>query len=137
MPVTSALGGRGVVLGSPAGAQASEVASSSPASLGGQRRGDPGALGVDLLALAEPDDQHPAAALAGAGRELLVGALGVGGARRARRAAAGSVLAVVEADRDQVGVDLGELDLTDLDLHGARVYALAHAARGALPVSSR
>ena len=57
MPVTSA---SAATASSPhsGSAQATEFASSRPASLRRERGGDPQALGVDLLALAEPDDQH-------------------------------------------------------------------------------
>ena len=62
MPVTSAsaAASSSPVSGS---TQASELASSRPASLRGQRRGDAQALGVDLLALAEADDQDPGGAV--------------------------------------------------------------------------
>ena len=43
--------------------QASEVGLQLAGLLGGQRGGDPGPLGVDLLALAEADDEHPAGSL--------------------------------------------------------------------------
>ena len=104
--------------------------------LRGKRRRHAGALGVISSRLPRPTTSTRAGVLRVQRRELLEPALGV---RRPRRAGQRrrQLLALVEADRGQAGVDLGNLRLPDLDLHGRRVYALAHASRASLPLSSR
>ena len=107
MPSTSAAAASPGVARRRARPRRSSGASSAAGALGRERGGDPQALGVELLAAAEPDDQRPRRPLGMQERELLERRLDVA-APRASRELGRQLVAVGERDRDHVGVELGE-----------------------------
>ena len=103
-----------------------------------QGRGDPEPLGIELLALAEADDEHAGRGLGMQHRELLEACLGVRGAAYVGQLGR-QLLVFTEPDGKQVGIDLRDLGLADGDLHRVRrVYDVAHGrsahARAIVPV---
>ena len=106
-------------------AQASERASSLPASLAASAAATRRRSASSSSRLPRPTTRTRAGCSGWIRSKLLEGALGVGRARRVGERG-GQILALVEPDREQVGVDRGELGLADFDLHRARVYDVAH-----------
>ncbi len=122
----------------PGSSQASEVASQLGGLLGRQRRRDPYALGVQVTRACRGRRRGRAAGRSGCSiASFLKPALGVGRAGR-RGKLAGQLLALEEPDDEQVGLDVGRLDLADVDLHECASLCVAHGgSRLRLPLSSR
>ena len=105
--------------------------------LGGEGRRDPGPLGVHVLALAEADDQRPPGLL-GMDQARLACSRPLRRPRPRTSASAGrKLLVLVEAERPAGRPRPRRLRLSRFHLHRARVYAVAHAGRESLPLSSR
>ncbi len=87
----------------------------------GDRRGDPGALRCEFIPIAEADDERPPRGAGVHQRGLLVGGLDVLGPGRARERL-GKVVAIEDEHPDEVGLDLGERLVSDLDAQRAPDY---------------
>ena len=97
----------------------------------GDRRRDPGALGVELVALAQADE-HPALAAGVGDRQLAEAAARLAalqqGLELAARGVVGDVLALEDPDDDAVGVCFGRIAGSRLDVHeGADTTVPRHA----------
>ena len=126
MPVTSAVSQRLVVLGS-GSARRARSPRAGPA-CGGQRRGDAGALGVEVVALAEPDDDDGAPRAFGERRrEAPCGRRRLRRRRQRRRPDSSSP--VEEPGREERRIDFGRERMTRWRLRLARA-GLWHGRSG-------